>query len=421
MGLLDIFNTGDPQKDAAISRGLLSAGLQLMQSRGKLLPNLGMGGMAGIGGFDQERQRQLQAKRIGLQDELLQSQIDQQKREAELAKLPGQFYRAPSSPGVDATGGMDTALENPANASGPGGFDLPGYATALMGKSPLQAIQLQQLLKKDTTPLKVGKGEVLLDPTTRQPIYSNTQPDEDKESPVARLIRERNKLDPADPTRRIFDEAIKKASTHQEPVSINNYGSPLPVQLPGGGTGYIQPPSRPGGPSQILNIPGTSTPAVKPAEGTAKAPTEFEAKAGLYFKSMTKATETLDQIESTNAWRPSLAESATSNYPTAQTIAQTEARQKYTQAQRQWIDSINRVRSGANLPELEYHRAVRTFFPTYGEGENIRKQKADARRQEEEAMKVAAGKALSQEAAPSGLPSMSEIDAEIARRARRGK
>jgi hypothetical protein len=146
MGLLDIFNTGDPQKDAAISRGLLSAGLQLMQSRGKFLPNLGMGGMAGIGGFDQERQRQLQAKRIGLQDELLQSQIDQQKREAELAKLPGQFVK-PEMRGVDATGGVDTAVEN---NTVPASMDLQGLVRGFMAAPGgfERGLALQNALKK---------------------------------------------------------------------------------------------------------------------------------------------------------------------------------------------------------------------------------------------------------------------------------
>jgi hypothetical protein len=128
VGLLDIFNTGDPEKDAAISRGLLSAGLQLMQSRGKFLPNLGQGGMAGLGGFDQERQRQVQAKRIGLQDQLLQSQVDQQKREAILANLPSQYIK-PQMQGVDATGGAETAVEN---NTIPASMDLQGLVRGFM-------------------------------------------------------------------------------------------------------------------------------------------------------------------------------------------------------------------------------------------------------------------------------------------------
>jgi hypothetical protein len=257
VGLLDIFNTGDPEKDAAISRGLLSAGLQLMQSRGKFLPNLGQGGMAGLGGFDQERQRQVQAKRIGLQDELLRSQLDEQKRNAELAKLPGQFYRAPSTPGVDATGGMDTALENPNNAAGPGGFDMSGYINALYGKSPVQAMQLQAALQKDDSLVKGQPGDVFFDKKGNRRFEVPAAPPKEDLSPVAKLIKERDKLDPADPTRRIFDEAIRKASTHQPPVSVS-YGAPVAGQDEKGNSVFFQP-------SKDGNSPPSIVKGVKPA------------------------------------------------------------------------------------------------------------------------------------------------------------
>jgi hypothetical protein len=266
MGLLDIFNTGDPQKDAAISRGLLQAGLQLMQSKGKFLPALSQGGMAGLGGYEHEVNRQLAAKRIGLQDQYLSNQVDQQKREAALANLPGQFYN--SGQGVDATGGMDTATSNPNNI-GQASFDMPGYVKALYGKNPVAALQLQQSLQKPEVKLDTlapGAKAGYFKNGVWTEVATNPKTDDDKESPVARLIKERDKFPIGDPTRRIFDDAIKKASTHQEPVSINNYGSPLPIDLGNGKTGYIQPPARPGGPSQVLNVPGTGQPAIKPAD-----------------------------------------------------------------------------------------------------------------------------------------------------------
>lgn len=179
MGLLDVFlkGTGDPERDAAINNGLLTAGLALMQSRGKLFPALGQAGMVGMQATNQYRQQQDQRRRGGLQDKLLQGQVTQQQREQEIAALPGQFYRAPSTPGVDATGGMETALENPANAAGPGGFDMQGYIQALRAKSPMQAFQMEQTMRKDRAPIKVGKDETLLDNETLKPVFSNVQPD----------------------------------------------------------------------------------------------------------------------------------------------------------------------------------------------------------------------------------------------------
>jgi hypothetical protein len=250
MGLLDGLLPQDPEQRAAVTRGLLSAGLQLMQARGKFLPALGQGGMAGLGGFEQERQRQLQAKRIGLQDELLKGNIEEQKRQAELTKLPNQFYRAPSTPAVDATGGMETAVEAPQNASGPGGFDLPGYIQALMGKNPVQALQLQASLQK--APTKLGKDDRLLEPGTNR-VLVDALPTKEDESPIARLIKERDKFPIGDPTRRIFDEAIKKASTHQPGVSVS-YGAPVAGVNEKGESIFFQPGKGGGAPAIVPGV-----------------------------------------------------------------------------------------------------------------------------------------------------------------------
>jgi hypothetical protein len=66
----------------------------------------------------------------------------------------------------------------------------------------------------------------------------------------------------------------------------------------------------------------------------------------------------------------------------------------------QWIDSVNRVRSGAQLPEIEYSRAVRTFFPQIGEDDKVVKQKAAARKKEEQFIREAAGRALANKSTP---------------------
>jgi hypothetical protein len=180
-GLLDFLNTGDPQRDAAISRGLLTAGLQLMQSKGKFLPALSQGGMAGLGGYEHEVNRQLAAKRIGLQDQYLANQIDTQKREAELAKLPNQFYT--SGQGVDATGGMDTDASNPNNIGSPS-FDLPGYIKALYSKAPVQALQLQQAVRKQgpTAHTVAADGKIVFTDESGRVVseITNPKPTEEK-------------------------------------------------------------------------------------------------------------------------------------------------------------------------------------------------------------------------------------------------
>jgi hypothetical protein len=420
MGLLDGLKTGqwtgDPDKDQAINRGLLHFGLQLMQTRGKFGPGFGQAGMAGLGGYEHEVNRQLAAKRIGLQDQYLSNQIDQQKREAALANLPGQFIK-PEMRGVDATGGMETAVEN---NTVPASMDLQGLVRAYMAAPGgiEKGFALQQALAPKKPEYKtVGKSLVRIGNDDRvDPVF--TDPEEAKKDEQI----ERLKLIYGDGTpalKAAMQRLGLKMTSHPDPIQVS-YGAPMAALNPATGKIELVRPDNKGG----MNFTGIEPPPKDPRE---KDPTEFQSKAGLYFKSMTKATETLDEIERTNGWRPSLAETgaAAKNWETAQTLVQGTSRQKYTQAQKQWIDSINRVRSGANLPELEYHRAVRTFFPTYGEGEELRKQKANARRQEEEAMREAAGRALpqqpQQQAAPSGLPSMADIEAEIARRRARGQ
>jgi len=58
----------------------------------------------------------------------------------------------------------------------------------------------------------------------------------------------------------------KKAIAKEGATSVNTYGSPLPIDLGDGRTGYLQPPTRPGGPTQVLGLPGSAKPAMKPLE-----------------------------------------------------------------------------------------------------------------------------------------------------------
>jgi hypothetical protein len=143
----------------------------------------------------------------------------------------------------------------------------------------------------------------------------------------------------------------------------------------------------------------TIIPGITPPESPGAKPTEFQAKAGLYYKSMDTASKTLNDLESKDfKFMPTLAESAIDEGSQKGQIALSavrgRTRKSYVQAQKQWIDSINRVRSGANLPEIEYNRAVATFFPQVNEPAAVIEQKRLARQQEEQAMKTAAGNAL---------------------------
>lgn len=143
-------------------------------------------------------------------------------------------------------------------------------------------------------------------------------------------------------------------------------------------------------------------------QGNQKPPTEFQAKAGLYFGSMQQASQTLNKLEDSGAdIAPSTMEMVAPGQ-TGANIARGADRRSYVQAQRQWIDSINRVRSGANLPEIEYDRAVMTFFPQYNDDAETIKQKRLARENEEALMAQAAGPALPQQ--PQGSKRVNIMD-----------
>lgn len=181
-GLLDTLQSDNP----AVARGLLDFGLAMLQGRGNFGNAVGQAGMVGLAGADRFNVRDQALKRaalndqyIGLQMKNMQQGIDQNAQAAALQRLPGQFMRAPSAPAIDATGGMDTAAENPANASGPGGFDMPGYLRALTaapGGGPLAALQMQQAFQRQVPqPIKLGKGDQLLDSVSYKPIASNIE------------------------------------------------------------------------------------------------------------------------------------------------------------------------------------------------------------------------------------------------------
>lgn len=143
-GFLDSLKIDDP----ATAQGLLQFGLSLLQSKGGLANALGAAGMQGLQGSQQFRDRANAQKRQGMMDQLTQQQIAAGKRQQAMQELPGQFTRAPSEPGIDATGGMDTALTNPNNAAGPGGFDANGYTQALRGLDPEAAFRFEQMTRK---------------------------------------------------------------------------------------------------------------------------------------------------------------------------------------------------------------------------------------------------------------------------------
>lgn len=385
MGLLDAirYSTGDPDRDAQLNRGLLAAGLQLMQAKGRnLLGAIGEAGGAGLLAADNTAQQQQQRKRAGMQDQLMRYQIGEAERAQKLADLPQQFYRAPSQPGIDATGGMETALEAPNNAASPQGrFDMPGYVQALYGANPLQAMQLLASMAKAPAKLEtMKKDEVgfVWNPATQK--YEEAvrgvagEPDGEKDA-FLRLMKAAG-IDTATPAgRKLLESYLQKQATHAPPVTLNNFGSPLPIQLPGGGEGYIQPPTRPGGPSQVLTLPGTTTPAQKPGGNL----TEGQAKANLFGTRAKEADKIITGLAARGVQSPSLPQQVTGGEGMTGALATafaTPEQQQVDQAQRDFINAALRRESGAVISPADFANARMQYFVQPGDSPQVIQQKA---------------------------------------------
>jgi hypothetical protein len=381
-----LLNMG-PQDEA-----LLALGLGLLNSKGSFGNALGQAGMQSLQTLNQAKEREQLAKQRAQQEKMAAIQLQQAQRQIEMQQLPGKFMRAPSAPVVDATGGMETAAEAPGNSSA-GGMDLQGYTQALMGMDPVAAINLQQMLKKQRPELKAFKpGDVVGAQDDAGKFTEQFRvPEKADPSPVARLLAERDKFPPGHPARKVLDDAITKATTHPPAASLNNYGTPLPIDLGGGQQGYVQPPSRPGGPSQVLTVPGTGKPAIKPNESANKPLTESQAKAAVYKAQMDAAekelaTVPIDQTRLASQLDVGMASGTWTN-PAASPVAQ-----RARQAQEQWAEVFLRFKTGAASTEAEVKRNVRTFFPQPGDSKEVIEQKARMRKQASHDIGMAAGK-----------------------------
>lgn len=125
----------------------------------------------------------------------------------------------------------------------------------------LQARQLKPMdyltaTAKDTTPIKLGANERLLEPKTNR-VLVDAMPDPAKMSSVAQLLAEMNTLPPGDPRRAIYQNAITKATTHQAPISVT-YGAPVAGVDSKGNPVFFQPGKDGGAPAIV--------PGVKPAQ-----------------------------------------------------------------------------------------------------------------------------------------------------------
>jgi hypothetical protein len=415
MGLL---NQDDYEQlsSRAMNTGLLNGVVNLLasggQGWGRAVANGLAGGLQGYQGtFDNAQQQKLLQQKMAQQEEenaMLRQQFDmqmqqwkrQQDQDAKRETAIGRLAQGKKAYTTEQEVPIQSFQNIPmASVDGQApNFNLQRQPITTMQKQP---VFNEQLMNQDM--VAAGYGDKLLErqlfPQPKKTSWQDiggefVQLDEAGEPTGKKMPKS---MAPKEP--QIF--SIKKGRT--EIQYFGNMSNPDTWQQIS--TSSMDAPQRdsqtmiavpdPTSPTGFRNVPSNRAaglPAAAPT-GSQKAPTEFQAKAGLYFGSMRKASETLNALEDSGVnVAPGTIEQFAPGQ-TAQQVARDPNRKSYVQAQRQWIDSINRVRSGANLPEIEYERAVMTFFPQYNDGPAEIAQKRSAREQEEALMLNAAGPA----------------------------
>jgi hypothetical protein len=225
MGLLTDF-LGQPNSDQSQALGLLGAHL-----------------MAGQGpqGFLAANQLMADAPRRRMQQEIAQMQIEQQRMatdkarrdEAQEQQILGAAKGAYRSPEMANALSMGPTPDGGAVPQVAPGFDSQQFLSQLYGINPMKAVAFEQSIAKDNSPLTVAPGASLVDRKTLKPVF--TAPKEAAPTEVGRLFSELQALPPGDPRRAVYENAIRKATTHQPGTQVNvNTEKPLLNEIAGG-------------------------------------------------------------------------------------------------------------------------------------------------------------------------------------------
>lgn len=412
MGLLDMFGTSwdDPKTMAALqlAGGLLGGQGNTMQRLAGGLNAYGATlGAAKRAQQDEEERKAVLAQRAAqelraqqqfvLQQQLGGLQVNEAaraaaEREAQAAR-DDQFRSSIPSPQGQALRALG-ANASPTMANAERMPQVDPRSQFLF--DALQARQLKPMdyltaTQKDTTPIKLGANERLLEPKTNR-VLVDAMPDAAKMSPVAQLMTEMNALPPGDPRRAIYQNAISKATTHQPGVSVS-YGAPVAGTDTAGNPVFFQPDKAGGQPNIV--------PGVKPPQKDS-ALTEAQAKATTFMSQMKAAEKELGgiPIDPTKTWSQvdvSLAGGLTN-------FAASPAAQRARQAQEQWSESFLRFKTGAAATKDEVILNVRTFFPQPGDSADVIEQKQRMRQQAVQDIAFATGQKATAAPPPAPAP-----------------
>ena len=217
-----------------------------------------------------------------------------------------------------------------------------------------------------------------------QPIQKTAAPKEMAQSDISRLIQERDSLPPGDPRRMLYENALTKSTTHQPPITVQNYPAPTSAIDPVTGKPVLV---QFGNKGDYKVSPFAPSDHIKPPTG------EENTSAG-YLGRMQAAEKLVGGLaggELTEGTAMAGAVPFAGDY--IQRKAMTEQQQKYKQASDDWIRAKLRKESGAVIADSEMKREYQTYFPQPGDEPGTISQKAQARMQAEQQLRQSAGRA----------------------------
>jgi hypothetical protein len=230
--------------------GILQLASGLMSS-----PRFGQGMSQGLLAYgdtmQRAKQQQAQEKMNALREEQARMQMEQMRAQMQQQQTDQQAMR-----------GMFTPMSGPTQDQGPLMPNFDPRAMLAQNASPeaaMQALGLHSAMnpKPPKRQFEKVEGHLLEIPEQGAPqSVFKADPKPPEQSPLARLLAERDQLPPGHPMRQIYDQRIKKESTHQPPSSQTvTMGGLTPIQLADGTTVFGQAPNRPGLPVQISRLP----------------------------------------------------------------------------------------------------------------------------------------------------------------------
>lgn len=137
-----------------------------------------------------------------------------------------------------------------------------------------------------------------------------------------------------------------------------------------------------------------------PIEGKGASLTEDQGKSTGFYSRMRAANSTLggDVVDKQGTSRGKLETLAGKPelFSAGANVLTSEDRQRYLQAKNDWILANLRAESGAAIGAEEYKKQDETYFPQIGDSEATVRQKAEARKRAEQAMRIRSGKGAKQ-------------------------